>query len=46
MTDEKNIDEYIERYENPHRIIISTEEFGNMLQEFYEEFEEETNEST
>lgn len=34
MTDEKNIDEYIERYENPHRIIFSTEEFGLLKQAF------------
>ena len=34
MTDGNNIDEYIERYENPHRIIFSTEEFGLLKQAF------------
>lgn len=44
MTYEERIDEYIEWDENPHRIIFSTEEFGNILQEFHEEFGEGGNE--
>ena len=34
MTYEERIDEYIEWDENPHRIIISTEEFGLLKQAF------------